>query len=66
MSKVWPANGHRSGENNPHARLTWLDVIEIRMMAAAGIAHRVIAKRFCCDKTHVALIVKFKRWGVKA
>jgi hypothetical protein len=63
MTKFWPANGHRDGENNPNHRLTWPDVIEIRMLAAGGAPYARIARKFNCDKSNIGLIVNHKRWS---
>lgn len=51
------------GEAHPHSKLKAVDVLEIRRAAGDGVPHDAIAERFGIHDTHVADIVKRKRWG---
>lgn len=59
------ANGMRrtyEGSENPAARLTEGDVRFIRIMLAAGISQRTIAKEFGVDKTSIGRIHRGTHW----
>jgi hypothetical protein len=52
----------RPGEENGFAKLTTVQVLEIRQRAAQGESMRQIAKEFGTDYTNVWLIVRRKAW----
>lgn len=55
-------NGQR-GENGSAAKLTTVDVAEIRALYAAGELQRVIAERFGVSQTNVSCIVRRVSWA---
>lgn len=50
------------GELNPHSKLTWADVGEIRRLAATRMKRIDIAARFGVDRTTVHGIVTYRSW----
>ena len=61
------AHGHHvavphPGETNPHARLTWLEVTEIRSLAQSGMRTGQIAARFHLNPATVYRIVRNAAW----
>lgn len=59
------ANGNGSGENSPNSKITWAQVEEIRALAASGIRHKTIARKFNLDRSTISQIVSLKTWKVK-
>jgi len=66
MEEAYKRHGYRtilSGELNSHAKLTELDVHEIRRLYASGrISQPLIGILFHISRTHVNRIVNFKCW----
>lgn len=52
-----------NGESNPRAKLTEAQVIEIRELAAQGLPHTRIARRFNVGSPTIDKIVHRQRWA---
>jgi hypothetical protein len=52
------ARGERSG----HSKLTEQDVLTIRQLAAEGVRHRAIARRYGVNPSQISLIVRRINW----
>lgn len=50
------------GADNPSAKLTIADVLQIRQLSVDGVAQTDIAKRFNINQPHVSRIVKRQAW----
>jgi hypothetical protein len=53
----------RRGEDHHSAKLTALDVLEIRYLHALGWGARPIARRFGVNRTTISAIVRGKLWS---
>ena len=51
------------GEQNPQAKLTKLDVLEIRRLSALGITNALISEMFRVNASAISMIRHRKRWG---
>ncbi len=63
-SKIGMRKNHANfnGENNPSAKLTEEDVIDIRNWYEEGMLQREIAKIKNITQRHTSLILNYKRW----
>ena len=60
----------KRGENHPHAKLSDIDVVEIRNLAKQGVLQRIIANKYKIDQSYVSYIVnrkkRYRRAGILA
>jgi len=53
---------HHIGVNNPASKLTEMDVIHIRELAASGASFRGLARQFNLNRKTIAGIVRRETW----
>lgn len=53
---------HPHGESSGHAKLTEVEVIQIRAAAASGSLHEELAARFGVARSNIGMIVRRKTW----
>ena len=56
----WP-----SGEDHGMAKLTWVQVAEIRSLHASGVSATQLASKFSVSKSNIGDIVHFRIWRTK-
>ena len=64
MKDMWDKRRHKrpAGENNNHAKLVAVQVLEIRRLNALGHTQVALAKHFGVTQTNISMIVRRETW----